>query len=58
MRRRSAIATLTLAPFAALAAEKPSVAATFSILADLVSQVGGGAVSVATLVGPDDDVHV
>jgi zinc/manganese transport system substrate-binding protein len=34
------------------------VVATFSILADLVSQVSGGAVSVEALVGPDGDVHV
>ena len=58
MRRRSFTAALTLVPFAALAVEKPRVVATFSILADLVSQVSGGAVSVEALVGPDGDVHV
>src|ERR1700710_1793173 len=58
MRRRSFTAALTLVPFAALAVEKPRVVATFSILADLVSQVSGGAVSVEALVGPDADVHV
>jgi len=34
------------------------VVATFSILADLVKNVGGDRVDVATLVGPDGDVHV
>jgi len=34
------------------------VVATFSILADLVKNVGGDRVEVATLVGPDGDVHV
>src|ERR1700712_1527869 len=58
MRRRSFTAALTLVPFAALAVDKPRVVATFSILADLVSQVSGGAVSVEALVGPDGDVHV
>jgi zinc/manganese transport system substrate-binding protein len=33
------------------------VVATFSILADLVREVGGEAVEVATLVGPDGDAH-
>ena len=32
--------------------------ASFSILADLVRQVGGDAGSVETLVGPDGDAHV
>ena len=58
MRRRLFTAAVTLVPFAALAVEKPRVMATFSILADLVSQVSGGAVSVEALVGPDGDVHV
>jgi len=40
-------------------AEKPiEVVATFSILGDLVRQVGGGDVRVTTLVGPDADAHV
>lgn len=33
------------------------VVATFSILADLVREVGGEAVEVTTLVGPDSDAH-
>lgn len=35
-----------------------SVVASFSILADLVQQVGGEAVTVKSLVGPDGDAHV
>ena len=60
MRRRSFLAApLLAAPFGtASAAEDPlPVVATFSILADLVAQVGGGLVSVTALVGPGADVH-
>lgn len=39
-------------------AEKLPVVATFSILADLVRQVGGERVAVTALVGPDGDAHV
>ncbi|MDQ7246907.1 metal ABC transporter solute-binding protein, Zn/Mn family [Dongia sedimenti] len=42
----------------AVAAEKPKVVATFTIIGDLVEAVGGDAVSVTTLVGPDGDAHV
>jgi zinc/manganese transport system substrate-binding protein len=42
----------------ALAQEKPQVVATFTIIGDLVEAVGGDAVSVTTLVGPDGDAHV
>lgn len=41
----------------ALAAEIKAVAS-FSILGDMVSRVGGSRVEVATLVGPDGDAHV
>ena len=41
-----------------LALAKVPVTATFSILGDLVQQVGGDQVSVSTLVGPDGDAHV
>lgn len=58
MRRRSFIAALGLAPLAARAAERLRVVASFSILGDLVRQVGGDAVSVEALVGPNGDVHV
>ena len=40
------------------AAEKPKVVATFTIVGDLVEAVGGDAVTVTTLVGPDGDAHV
>jgi zinc/manganese transport system substrate-binding protein len=37
---------------------KVSAVATFSILGDIVSNVGGDRVEVSTLVGPDGDAHV
>ena len=43
---------------AAAQTEKFPVVATFSILADLVHQVGGDAVEVTSLVGPGADTHV
>ncbi|MGQ5523901.1 metal ABC transporter substrate-binding protein [Chitinimonas sp. PSY-7] len=39
-------------------ADKLPVVASFSILGDLVQQVGGDKVEVKTLVGPDGDAHV
>ncbi|GJD46360.1 Manganese-binding lipoprotein MntA [Methylobacterium cerastii] len=56
--RMSALA-LSLAGGAlpASAAERLRAVATFSILGDLVRQVGGDAVAVTTLVGPDADAH-
>jgi zinc/manganese transport system substrate-binding protein len=48
---------LSLAP-AAAAQEKIKVVATFSILADLVRNVGGDRVDVISLVGPNGDAHV
>jgi zinc/manganese transport system substrate-binding protein len=56
----SAALLLALAgPRATLAADaKPKVVATFTIIGDLVEAVGGNAVSVTTLVGPDGDAHV
>ena len=42
----------------ALAQDKINVVATFSILADLVKNVGGDRVEVAALVGPNSDTHV
>ena len=38
--------------------DRISAVATFSILGDLVKNVGGDRVEVATLVGPDGDAHV
>jgi len=46
----------TFAP--ANAAEPLKVVASFSILGDLVSEVGGDHVSVRTIVGPNGDAHV
>lgn len=40
------------------AAERPSVVTTFSILADLVTQIGGEDVALTNLVGADADAHV
>ena len=40
------------------AADKLKAVASFSILGDMVSQVGGDRVEVVTLVGPDGDAHV
>jgi zinc/manganese transport system substrate-binding protein len=56
---------LSLILFAAVMAVRPlhaedrlNVVASFSILGDLVKNVGGDKVDVATLVGPNGDVHV
>ncbi|WP_363349653.1 metal ABC transporter substrate-binding protein [Methylocystis echinoides] len=48
----------TLAAPAAADAEKLPVVASFSIIGDLVQEVGGDRVVVTTLVGPDGDAHV
>src|SRR3954451_8963075 len=59
---RTALASVifALAWFAtpAHAADKIKVVASFSILADLVRQVGGDRVEVTALVGPNTDMHV
>lgn len=61
-RRSSTAALLALATLAAWArppGETPlRVVASFSILADMAREVGGDAVEVAALVGPDADAHV
>jgi zinc/manganese transport system substrate-binding protein len=43
---------------AAQATDKVNAVASFSILGDMVRQVGGDRVQVTTLVGPDGDAHV
>ena len=48
---------LHAASLPAFAADRVRAVATFSILGDLVRQVGGDAVAVTTLVGPDADAH-
>ena len=50
------LAMLTAGP--AFAADRMPVVASFSILGDMVSRVGGDRVAVTTLVGPDGDAHV
>ncbi|MTV16645.1 MULTISPECIES: metal ABC transporter substrate-binding protein [Bradyrhizobium] len=49
---------LLLASGPARAAERINVVASFSILADMVRNVGGSDVGVTALVGPDGDAHV
>ncbi len=49
---------LALLPMYAFAQDKLPVVASFSILGDMVAEVGGDRVAVTTLVGPDGDAHV
>jgi zinc/manganese transport system substrate-binding protein len=65
LTRRNAIALLaglalsgSSLPASAQAPDRLKVVATFSILGDLVRNVGGERVEVATLVGPNGDAHV
>jgi zinc/manganese transport system substrate-binding protein len=59
MRRFWLIALALMALAApARAADRLNVVASFSILGDLVRNVGGERVNVTTLVGPDGDAHV
>ncbi|MDR9439962.1 MAG: zinc ABC transporter substrate-binding protein [Halomonas sp.] len=51
-------ASTLLALPAALAAERVQVVTSFSILADMIENVGGEHVEVTALVGPDSDAHV
>jgi zinc/manganese transport system substrate-binding protein len=52
-----AVASCSIAP-PVHAAERLKVVASFSILADFASRVGGGRVEVTSIVGPDGDAHV
>jgi|SRR5581483_379202 len=61
MSKRLGFAALTLVSMLsapAMAQDKIKTVATFSILGDLVKNVGGDRVTVATLVGPNGDAHV
>lgn len=53
-------AILVLSPLAAAVAQAAEVqaVASFTVLADVVEEIGGERVEVATLVGPDGDPHV
>ncbi|MEM7253894.1 MAG: metal ABC transporter substrate-binding protein [Pseudomonadota bacterium] len=52
------LATLVVASPSAVAADKLNVVATFTILGDMVRNVGGERISLTTLVGPNGDAHV
>lgn len=54
----AALLTLPIGPAPARATEKVKVVASFSIIADLVRQVGGERVEVTALAGPNADMHV
>ena len=64
MNRRLVLYAAVLAPLLSLvegsaqAADKIKVAASFSVLGDMVRQVGGDRVEVTTFVGPNGDAHV
>jgi zinc/manganese transport system substrate-binding protein len=66
LTRRTALSLLagslalgsSLMPAMAQAPEKMKVVATFSILADIVRNVGGDRIEVTELVGPNGDAHV
>jgi zinc/manganese transport system substrate-binding protein len=52
------ILAVLLGASGAAAGDKVKAVASFSILGDMVRQVGGDRVEVVTLVGPDGDAHV
>ena len=59
MRLLSKVLILTVILFGSTAWTAPlRVVASFSILGDIIKNVGGGDVAVTTLVGPDGDAHV
>lgn len=57
-RRRTLMMGLLLTPAVGRAADRIAAVASFSILADMVRQIGGEAVAVRALVPPDGDAHV
>ncbi|MEI8400602.1 MAG: metal ABC transporter substrate-binding protein [Alcaligenaceae bacterium] len=56
--KRTALASALLLVVPTLSAQPISVVASFSILADMVREVGGPYVQVTSLVGPNTDSHV
>src|SRR5690349_18661192 len=64
MNRRLVLYAAVLVPLLSLggggaqAADKIKVAASFSVLGDMVRQIGGDRVEVTTFVGPNGDAHV
>jgi zinc/manganese transport system substrate-binding protein len=57
LRRALLTTTLPLLAVPARAATRLRAVATFSVLADMLRQVGGDDLEIASLVGPDTDVH-
>ncbi|MEM7667622.1 MAG: zinc ABC transporter substrate-binding protein, partial [Pseudomonadota bacterium] len=59
LKSATAFGALALAsPVIAGSANPVRVVATFSILGDMVSRIGGSRIALTTLVGPDGDTHV
>lgn len=58
LKRLSLAAAVAVCLSTPALAEPLKVVASFSILGDMVREVGGDSVSVTTLVGPDGDAHV
>ena len=56
LRRRTLLA-IALTPLAARAAPPRTIVASFSILADLATQLAAGRATVTAIVGPDQDPH-
>src|SRR6185503_21365848 len=57
LRRQFLAAAPPFAVLPAFAAARPKVVATFSILCDLVNEVGSDRIELAVLVGADTDAH-
>jgi zinc/manganese transport system substrate-binding protein len=58
MLKRLLLLLFALLPAGAEAADRLPVVASFSVLGDMVQRIGGDAVQVDILVGPDGDTHV